>query len=289
MSQPVGLGEEAEDRVAHRLGRGQREPARAARRHHVQHAAAVPARHHGHAGHQRLGGHQAEPLALRRKDHEVRLRQVARALRPRRPRRRSCTNGPTPSFSTRRSSAPRSGPSPTMVSGRSWPQEARNGDGLDRQAHPLLRGEPRDDHRPAAAGGPRVVAAVHRHRLHVRGVHEPSGAGLHPAGQLAGDRGHHARALEDRPGEGSRDAGASKQRRVGAVDGEDARRALGEGQAARHPPVGVEEVGARLGFLAGGAPERAPEAGERAEARRAPAAPPAWFRGRPASRLRAEA
>src|SRR5689334_22695577 len=75
--QPVRVLDQVQGRVAQRLRGWKREPAGPALGHHVEQAAAVPARHHGHAHHERLRSREPEALALLGEQHEIGGGEVA--------------------------------------------------------------------------------------------------------------------------------------------------------------------------------------------------------------------
>ena len=146
------------------------------------------------------------------------------------------------------------------------PRRGQGGHSFDGEVDPFLGGEAGQHDRAAPAGGPAELLGVGRHGMDVRGLDVASGAGLHPAGQLAGDGGHHRCPLEDRTGQRARHPAAAEERRVGPVHREHAGPILGEREPGGHPPVGMQQVGGG-GLLAGGAAEGAPESGQRAEPR----------------------
>ena len=239
----------------------------------------------GTPGHQRLRRGEAEALALGRERASGRRGRgnPATSAGGTAPAKR--TNGAMPSRSTWRSSAARSGPSPTMVSGRSWPHDARNAVvSIARWIRfcAVSRATTTAPPPPVVQGQARLSTGI---GWTCAGGDVAAGGGLDPARQLAGDGGDDPRAREHRPRQPARQPGAPEQRGVGAVHGEHQRRRSGGAArpAGTHQCAWTRSAPAATSSRAA-APERPPEPGERPPAARAPGARPPWCPGRRGSR-----
>jgi hypothetical protein len=77
----------------------------------------------------------------------------------------------------------------------------QDGSGFDGELYSFGPGEPGDYDSPAPTPSPGTTPTVDRHRVNLRRADEPTGQILDPIADLARDRSHDGRALEEWPGE----------------------------------------------------------------------------------------